>query len=298
MISLIKSIEGPVFVFVYAGFCICVIVGLKLMARMDHSRKMQIPEPTKLSPIAISMLKNGVKATVAISLFNLWRNKAISIATNKKVVVVKQKDADISKFNEIEQQLYKDVRRPIDYKTLFKNAKIKSYDDLSKPYIEELKKLELIPNDTTRVYHRKLYFIGIFLILGLGGLKLFLGYANNKPGEFLIIEMVIAFIVAQSQLKFHGLKQTNLGRRFIRHTEERFKWVKDSVRTDKNYFDESVMYTVALFGIATVLDPQVGRLIDKPFVSDQIFDSGSGCSSCSGGCSGGCGGGCGGCGGD
>ncbi len=318
MIDNLINIPGPIFLIVYLIYGVIVILISKVYVAKDYSLKYEMPEPTKLDPIDIAILKNGVRGAMIISIFNLWRLKAVDISLNKKSVVLKKRIVKTSKLNLLEKTIYGYIQQPKFYRHLFKRTSIKTIERIIQPNKSKLKEYKLIPETSIINHHWKGVLLGTFFLLGLGGLKFYLGLIRDKPVVLLLLLIVLFLIILVVVIKPRNNKTTALGKLLLQKSQQRFEWLKDSEEGSALLKDDNLLYGIAIFGVSSFGDSKLGALIENPSLLDQGSRisslgygygcagcggggcGGGGCSSggCSSGCSGGCGGGCGGCGGD
>lgn len=306
MIEKLISIPGPLFLLYYALYSALVIYLIGKLAKNDSSKGYEIPEPTKLSPIDIALLSNGLKGVISSAVFNLWRLKAIKISKEGHYVILRQLHFNTSRLSEIEKSIYHFTRQPKKYTQLLSSTSLNSFKKLTTPNRKKLLDLKLIPDSQSISRRFQTFFLGIVLLLGFGGTKLFYGINRDKPSILLIILLIISVVVLIQYIKPFNFKQTPLGRRFIVSTKQRFEWLKsEDKETVLN--NESLLYAIGIFGINSFIGTGLESIIAQTYLvtnrrtgyfgGTSPGGCGGGCSSgCGGGCSGGCGGGCGGCG--
>ncbi|EDN67031.1 hypothetical protein BGP_0305 [Beggiatoa sp. PS] len=126
----------------------------------------------------------------------------------------------------------------------------------------------------------------MFILLGLGLTKLYLGLQYNHPIFFLVLLLIALPIITVWFLKPHP--NTTLGRRYQEQLIQHFEWLQ-STNTDE--MNPALM--VALFGVTALVGFEAFAPFEETFAQSTTSSiSSGGC----GGSDGGCGGGCGGCG--
>lgn len=129
----------------------------------------------------------------------------------------------------------------------------------------------------------------MFLWIGFGLIKMFVGISRDKPIGILIFLMIVTFVIAGIVATYKS-KLTPNGQNLLK-----------KMRASQNH-ENDTLHIVALFGAASISSHYISGL--DPMLLKDISGMGtstnpSGSSGCSTGCSSGCGGGgCGGCGGD
>jgi uncharacterized protein (TIGR04222 family) len=298
------NIPGPIFLIVFTVYAFLVILFFRRYVNKDYSLKYELPEPTKLEPLDIAILKNGVKGAITISIFNLWRLKGADISKSENSIVLKQKPIDTSKFNKLEKTIYKYILRPKFYRQLYIKGSIKTIDKILQPNKTKLLELHLAPDSKVINRHLKGVLLGSFFLGAFGGIKLYFGIARGRPFGFLIILMILSIVALFIVIKPTKIKTSALGKKLLYKTQQRFAWLKSSTKGTELLLDDNLLYGIAVFGISSFLGSELGELLENPLLlerqsSSSIYGYGCGCAGCGGGCGGGgCGGGCGGCGGD
>jgi uncharacterized protein (TIGR04222 family) len=302
MIELLGNIPGPYFLLVYFVFSVVIIIIAKIIAGRDSTRNMEIPEPSRLSPLEMAFLSKGVKGAVIVSIFNLWKKKKIEIKQGKNSVILNPISNDFSGLNNIESHFLMRITGNMLYQDFFYWRSLKNYKGMLQPNIDNLKNLNLFPTNEIKIRYWIAFLVSAAILIGFGGTKLLLGISRDKPVAFLFILITISIIALFYIIKPHKVRFTALGRKFIASSSKRFEWLK---MNDSNALleDDNLLYGVALFGISAFIGSIYGKCLAEPRLLETYahIDQGSSCSgtSCSGGgCGGGGGGGgCGGCGG-
>lgn len=304
MIELIKDIPGPIFLPIYSAFAALVIIVTKKYAESDSTKDLEIPEPSKMSPLDIALLNKGIKGAVIVSVFNLWRNKKIAIKKTNNSVAFKQLSSDYSGLNRLESVILKNSSSQKYYRNFFTQKSIKTIQNILQSNKENLENFRLLPDNELKKRYWGVSIIATIILLIFGGTKFLLGVSRDKPVAFLFILIVVSIIALFYYVKPHKIKYTALGKKFIYTSSQRFEWLK---KNDSNSLmaDDNLLYGVALFGISAFIGTSLGQVLENPVMLETYGGSsngygcgGAGCGG--GGCSGGggCGGGCGGCGGD
>ena len=289
---------------------------MKVFVNRDYTLNYEVPEPTSVLPIEVAILRNGIKGAIIISIFNLWKRKAINLTLGKRSVLMEKINSSASEFSDLEHTIYHNLSKPRYYRDFYRQKAIKTLEQVIEPNIKKLKEMKLLADKSIIGHYWTGVILGILLLLAFGGTKLYFGIVREKPFGFLVLLLIISHIVLFMIIQPNKVRITTLGKNFLVTAQKRFEWLKTQ-KSNKNLLkDENLQYGIACFGIAAFMGSELGKVLQNPFVLEQRTDSlfggtgcagcggygcsGGGCSDagCSGGCSGGCGGGCGGCGGD
>lgn len=303
MIEILKEIPGPYFLFIYTIISVFVIILAKKYAENDYTKNFKVPEPTKIEPLDIALLKSGIKGAIIVSVFNLWRKKKIEIVKIKNNIALKQLSSDFEGLNKLESIILKNTSSQKNYQYFFTQISIQTTQNLLKPNKENLERLKLLPDyQIIKRYWIATTFSTFFLLL-VGVTKLYLGILRDKPVFFLVFLLIISILAVFSVIKPYNIKHSALGKKLINITSKRFEWLKTK-NNNSLMLDDNLLYGIAIFGISAFLGSTLGQLLKNPVLLETYAVSNSsngyGCSGagCGGGCGGGgCGGGCGGCGG-
>jgi uncharacterized protein (TIGR04222 family) len=266
------------------------VIGKLWINATDDSNQYSMPDVTSLNPYEIAALRDGRKGVIQTALFELWNRKLITSrgkeeqAKVKSVINVNEQPKD-----EIEQAIYdfaQTTRKPADF---FSDTGLRSrLDRHLKPINRCLEQLHLKPSDAQlepAILKRRIIW---FIILGIGGTKLFFGLHYDRPVAFLIILLIIISIITFIVLA-PNKRQTRLGRRYYKKLLKHFEWMKSE---EKSNIDPA--FLISIFGISALTDFGVFVSFEQAFAKTDSSGTASG--GCGGGCGGG-GGGCGGCGG-
>jgi len=109
MLEIIKEIPGPYFLLVYSIFAALVIFIAKKYAENDSTKDIEMPEPSKVSPVDIALLNKGIKGALIVTIFNLWRNKKIEIKKTSDNVILRQLTSDSTGLNPLESLILKNT---------------------------------------------------------------------------------------------------------------------------------------------------------------------------------------------
>ncbi|MCG8698464.1 MAG: TIGR04222 domain-containing membrane protein [Bacteroidales bacterium] len=318
MIEELVKIPGPIFLIYFTLYCGVVILLSRWFVLRDFTSKYEVPEPTTLTPLDISILKNGVPGAITATLYSLSKKKLIKVSKNQHGVFIKKSNSKTTSSEPLEQLFLNYVGKSTRYSSFFKKTSKKTVAKRIAPNIEKLKKLRLIPDKEVKQYRWLMFILAIILILTVGITKTNLGIANDKPVGLLVLLQLVALVALYFAIKPLSHRVTYLGHKVLKKMKIRFEWVLNESDTTANPNTNDILFALSIWGVAPLMstylagDLQAASLIDKAtrIKSASSFNT-HGCSGCSsgcggggtssgcsgGGCSSGCGGGCGGCGG-
>jgi len=266
------------------------------IAKNDSTKTLEIPDPSEISPLDLALLKKGIKGAIIVSIFNLWRYKKVEIIKTKYSVLIKQVSDNAIGLNKLENIILQSTGKPKIIRYFFTNKSISTLQKVLQPNKEKLEDLKLLADNKTKVRYTIISILALITMLSLGVTKMYLGIINDKPIIFLIILIVISIVSFILIIQPHKTEHTNLGSRLISSSKERFEWLK-TCNVKSIMMDDNLLYGVAIFGIASFVDSNIGGLLEYPSLLENSVGSSNGYGCGGAGCSGGCGGGCGGCGG-
>ncbi len=303
----IISIPGPVFLLVYSIYSVVIISIAKAISLNDYTAKMEIPETTEFEPFELAYLKNGIKGIIITSIFNLWKQKLIDIKKKKSYISMSTATKVKPNLNAIESFLFNFLYTESYYRNLFTQNSLNSIEELFVINKNKLKEHKLLVDETIKSRNKRILFNTIILLVAFSGIKIYFGIIRHKPVMFLILLLILFLFLAWQILNPEKIKVSSLGRKLLKQSKQRFKWLKESNNRNHILSENHILFGIAIFGVSPFFKTELGRILDSPKVMEQTgwlangtgagASSDSGCTGCSGGCSG-CSGGCGGCGGD
>ena len=329
MTDFIISIPGPRFLFLFFIYTTTIIFIIRTVLNADNKNSEKIPEITKISPLELALVRNGVKGAIAMSFLRMWRRKILMTSRDRQVKRLKENSRCVGKNNKLEIFLFELFSTPRPYRIIYRRRNIMKAHKLLRSEIQNLEKLKLVNGEAVSIKHVSFFVIGFLLIVGLGGTKLYWGIHYEKPITFLIVllllSIILLFRVTRPNKVVHS---TTLGRELLNASKKRFEWMKNKATKKKRkgqLSEQEILYTFSAFGSSALLFTPFGEKVELPTAfspARKVFDntpdtayarerearnriskgggysgSSSGCGGCgSSGCSG-CGGGCGGCGG-
>lgn len=199
------------------------------------------------------------------------------------------------------------ARRPIEKAILIKllpGAQINDIytDEILKSactdYQTSLEKFRLIRTDAVLESRKPLYFLGMFMIAGLAGVKIMVALQRGRSNITFLFTLCVLFLVFLN--KIHNSERTGLGNRVLTDLNTLFRGLRDRRLTLKpgGQTNEAALLA-AVYGasaLSPVSFPYTKDLFPKTKKKSWLSSESSCSSSCGSSCGGG--GGCGGCGGD
>ncbi len=298
MLDILIQIPGSTFLGYFLFFSILCIGTAKIwMYAADDSKQYRLPSFTKLNPFEIAALRNGRKGVIQTALFELWHRKLITTRGKAHLAEIRKVNLATTKErpkNEIEQNIYNFAhitRKPGDF---FSDTTLRSnIDKHLKPINQRLEQLHLKQTDSQIKRAWKNLWLVLFLILGIGGTKLYFGFYYGHPVFFLIILLLIIPFITFKILA--PKPKTQLGNEYLQKLQKHFEWTISEENLD---IDQA--FRVSIFGVTALTSFVAFSAFENAFSESDSpgnsLNGGCGGGGCGGG-GGGCGGGCGGCGG-
>ncbi len=288
------DLRGPEFLAFFFVSSLVVLFTLSAMRKRRETRE-SFTFDLAQDPYQIAYLRGGSKHLIQTTVFSLLDRKLL------KARDVYLRTVDPKSVEAVRRPLEKAIlqRYVVEDKaaTLFSDPDVASKaEDIG----DVLRDRELIPGDKQNSHRLKLFWIGLMLLWGTAGIKI---YVAISRGRFNFIFLIILSIVSAVLLwKMLHKSRTYAGDSELKSLKEMFGRLYKRRKSLEPYSGANeLVLLAALFGLSA-LPPRAAEMI-TPLHLRPVSDSGSGCgSSCGGGsdgggsCGGGCGGGCGGCG--
>lgn len=282
------SMKGPSFLrffLVFLGGCWTVAYLVRQSRKLPLGRSGDvIPE---LSVYEIAFLGGGARRLMQALTAKLAAEKKIDIDENTKAVL---RAGDSQEAEELERHILERVE----------GQKLRTLQEEVTPeleaHAERLKKLGLLVPDCVQRHLILVPFLIAALPLVVGGIKLAIGLAKDKPVGFLVFLLAVALIVALGFCrKAFRSKRGDLVLAALQRNNESVKVdLHQSVSVSQGAI---VCLAVGLFGAEALAGTPYSFLKERLGPESGGGGCGSGCGGGGGGCGGGgCGGGCGGCG--
>jgi uncharacterized protein (TIGR04222 family) len=309
----ISELPGPLFLGLYAGVIVLVIVeGFWRRYRADRSLDLgPEPIPSKLDPVEIAYLRGGENEVTRLLVFDLIRrgylrveetSKKFAKGTESKIGQVPE-HPDLDPLLPIEVDAFEFFREPQKPEALFKPGGLASRLKAGTwPMAESLREQGLIssPEQVSAAWRN--WFAGALMILAFGGFKFVVALLKGKHNvTFLLILGAIGLVVLGITCAVPRL--TRRGRDYLARLREAFEGLKPRLAEAHEHspYDPAFVLVPAIFGVSALVGTPFSYAPDLFKSAAASSSGGCGGSSCGGGgggCGGGgCGGGCGGCGG-
>lgn len=294
----IANMYGPDFLLFYAF-----VIGITLVICWCNVRYLDPPTqvalpliPTKPDPYEIAYLRGGENEVTRLAIFDLIQRGYLQIAGD---YIEKAHDQPHpSNLSAIERDVFSWFSSPRKAREIFQLSLPLSVKQHCTIYEQRLQNEKLLLPDELKRIAERVNWIGILIILGLGGYKLSVALVN---GRFNVVFLIIMGFISLVLLGIvsNPPRLSHRGRAYLYLIQQTFAGLKGQVSSAApNSTDLSLMLPVAVFGVGMLAGTPYGDF-EQMFHRSTTTSSGTGCGgSCGGGDGGGDGGGgCGGCGG-
>jgi uncharacterized protein (TIGR04222 family) len=293
------DLSGPSFLFFYISFSLVVLVGIILTREFYESNR--TPRIDLSDPLLIAFLRGGHIEAIRVAVVSLIdRNLLICTGTLLQTAPGAQ---PASVRRPIEKALLEKFASGGDAGSIFNDSTLEWTLD---EYDQTLKKVRLLPDESIKKLRTLIFGGAVFLLGGVGVLKLIIALARGRTNvAFLIILMIVAIVIA-TKASFPRL--TRSGKTMLEDIKKLYVGLKDrAVFLKPGGATIEPMMLAAVFGVGALAGEGFaytkslfGRERKVSSSSSSCASAGCGTSPCgsSGGssCGGSCGGGCGGCG--
>lgn len=298
MIQTLQQIPGPDFLFYFFILAVlCIVIG-RVWINADGTTLYPLPKMTRFDPISLAAMKGGAKLVLETTLFSLQRRGVIDVKRSGKEISIEKTGSLDNLSDPVEAEIY-NYKFPCKPREILQDANLKErIETRLAPVYQKMERLSLIRNQEGRKRMWSIMAGMIVVVGGIGGMKLRLGWENDRPVFFLIILLCGALFFLYKLLAPKMPALTSQGFRYLKELEKHFEWLKLDLGAKKKIEGIDPAMAVAIFGIEFLADSP----FFAPYADAFHADTWGGCSGCSGGCSGGsscggCGSSCGGCGG-
>jgi uncharacterized protein (TIGR04222 family) len=294
----ISEMPGPLFLALYAGVILLVMVDAYRRKRRSDQSEALGPEPIPSKPdaVEIAYLRGGENEVTRLVVFDLIRRGYLEL--EEKTPRIGKKETKIArvpffpsaeKRSPIEADVFKffhKARKPVE---LFQPGGLASMiKNTLAPMADSLRERQLLSPRERYASAWRSWFTGALMILAFGGFKFFIAMAkarHNVVGLFIfaIVGLVLLGLVCMVP------RLTSRGKDYMKRLRDAFEGLKPRVAqaSEPGVHDPALVLVPAVFGVAA--------LAGTPYsYAPDLFKSSA---ASSGGCGGGCGGGGGGCGG-
>jgi len=284
------DLPGPSFLKFYALFALAVIVAVYFTRRLYESGP--TPQIDATDPYLFACLRDGPKEVVRVVTLGLVDRGQLEMS-DRNVKWGPQARIDPQR-PRIEQAVMRYFEPAADVSSIMEDRSVLSV--AAADYEEELRRHQLVPDQTMQHSRRVLMGIAAALLAGVAGVKLAVALSAGRSNVlFLIVMTVLALYLAWRSLNPY---RTPAGNEFLASIRSMFAGLRrrrSSLRAGSG--SREVLWLTALFGVASL--PATAFPFVHDFRERAASAGGGGDGSCSSGGGGGagCGGGGGGCGG-
>jgi uncharacterized protein (TIGR04222 family) len=282
------NLPGPQFLVFYALFAVAAIAFFFFVRR--HGEEGTPPPGGANDPLLLACLRGGPAEVVRVATLGLIDRGLLTVSDHTITRSATPEAVD----RRLEKEILKRSEQGADIDLILVRSAAQRI--AKEDYEDQLIRLRLVPDSELANRRIKLMFLALAVLLGVGGIKLFVALqAGRSNVGFLIGMMIVASIVV---LNYATPYRTALGDSYLESVRSMFNGLRERASTIRpGSGSRELLWLTALFGatmLPTAAFPFASQLWPRPSSSDG---GGGGCGSSSGGsgCGGG-GGGCGGCG--
>lgn len=289
------DMHGPQFLVFYIVIGIITLLFIRhRMAQQESDWRM--PKLNLTDPYEIAFLRGGENEALRVAALSLIDRGLLEVSGDN--------------FKTKNQTSINSVRRPIE-KAILKKYMIaghgyKMFNDTNLKaacfeYRGSLERNQLIASENVYQTRRPLLFLGLLILGGLAGAKIFVAIQRGRHNILFLVILAVVFLFYL--FKSYKKERTGLGDRVLTDLKSLFKGLKDrgnSIKAGGETNEAALL--AAVFGVASLSSvsfPYINKLFPKAKTNSSCSTNyscgSSGGSSCGGG---GCGSSCGGCGGD
>ena len=291
MIEIIKlipfsTIPWPTFLIYYIGLVIgCILLGW-LFVNADGSTAYPLPSLTRFKSTDIAALRGGSAEVIHTVVFSLWRRNLINIEGEGRDTEIESISSKKSVLSPIEKLIhqYALTKRQIRY--LLDSTGLRSQVERQlEPLYIEFEDLHLIRTHRDQLRAWIVAFTLGFLIMAVGGAKVYLKIFHGRPFVSLIIILIASIIILIAVLKPRKEAPTRLGRRYLKELEKNFGWVRESLKGGKTPEGIDPAYAIAVFGVGALAGVSAFSPFSQAFPTDKPgrdWSFGGGCGGCGG----------------
>lgn len=299
------DLPGPEFLVFYAIFAVVLVTAIYLVRQRLESD--EAPKIDLSDPYLITYLRAGKDEALRVAVVSLVdRGLLIYDGTNLQRADNASPD---SARRPLERALLERFAQPGEASTIFYDLKLEA---ACTPYVDKLKRERLLPDEGTQQTRLILSVVAVFLLVGVGGLKVLIALSRGRTNVVFIILMMIIAIVVATKVQFPRL--TARGTALLADAQNLYGGLRQRAASiPPGGASIDAMMLAALFGVNALAGDGFAytrALFPRSSSSSWNVSSSNTCgSSCSSGSSGssgsscgsscgggGCGGGCGGCG--
>ncbi len=292
MIDFILKTNSTVVILLYILFCTIVIWIAKFITKKDATIDLEVPEPTSISAIDTALLSKGIKGVIITCIISLWSKKVIDISKRGKSTFIRKIDNQYNGINDAELVILNYLKTPKLYRHFFNENAILKIEKILQPNIWKLRELKLVTSQKITFKSKILFVLTTLFILIPVSLLFYFEIVKDQTVIVLVIGMLLAELVLLFITKPAKIQKTALGQKFIKHSSQRFEWLKTERNTNILMANNNVSYLVALFGASAFLENISSDYNAKEIATTLDYGCGGGgmngenCSN-AGGCAGG-----------
>lgn len=294
----VGAMSGPAFLGLYGAVIGVAFAWVRWRVwATERTQEAAVPDPPEIwDPVDLAFLRgdaNEVLRVVAVELvqrgyLEVRQSKVLGMVTSQRLAQTDRPPA-VEHLGPLRRRVFDFFARPRVSAALFRDPALGGWvrghcQDAERGLREQLL---LTPPEVGRVRRRSAFF-ATAVVLGLGGYRLAVAWANGRTNVGFLILLGILGVALVTAGSNPG-RLSRRGRAYVQRLQERYQGLRSRLRNlDQSVDDTGLVFAVALFGFAVLEGTPYAGLA----TSFRQASSGAGC-----GGGGGCGGGCGGCGG-
>ena len=303
MHNVIADMRGPDFLRLYG----VVIIGTLLLCAWllwmrDPTRVMSAHSiPSQVDPYEIAYLRGGENEVIRVVILDLIQRGYLQREAGTERICRSGRPPDARHLTDLERTVFnwfQSARSPQD---IFDGSLEAIVSLHCAAYLERLRREHLLLPPEVKTYRSGIIFVGLLIILGLGGYKFFVALAKGRYNVgYLLAMTIVSTIVLMMMRHFLLPRASRRGREYLkklRHAFDQFKSRLPAYRGPEA--NEDLLMLASIYGIGVLAGTSYGYYPKLFRRSESGNSSGGGCgTSCGSSCGSGCGGGggCGGCG--
>lgn len=289
------AIKGQDFLIFFWIYSIAIIVlGKWLVKRVDGSNYFTMPSPRQLTTYEIAALREERTGVIHTALFNLWNTQLIEISGKHQHAEIKITSSNnLVPKNTFEAILYRFIaEQPRKPKDFFEQAPFHAHIDQELAHIySKLEQLHLRRTSKQLKNLKRIVTSCGWLIAGVGGMKLLLGFVRGHPILWLLFSLIVLLVMHHLTFSDTTNHLSQLGKSYLTSLKKHLK----NDHTGGYHHDPALK--VAALGIAGLSGLTMFYAFQDAFAASDAHkktlssgDSGGGCGGSDAGSTGGCGG--------
>lgn len=289
------DMHGPEFLVFYVVVGALTLLFVRSRIKQQESQ-WNVPKLNLTDPYEIALLRGGENEALRVAALSLIDRGLLEVSG--ETIKTKNNAAIDNARRSIEKAILRKFSSAAEAHEMYKDDTLKA---ACIEYRTSLGQHRLLANDSVYEARRPMLWLGLLILGGLAGAKLFVALQRGRHNIIFLIILAGGFLVYL--FKVYNKERTGLGDRVLTDLRTLFKGLKDrgsSIKPGGETNEAALL--AAVFGVAALSAasfPYIEKLFPKASKNNNSCSTYSCGSSCGSSCGGSCGGGgCGGCGGD